>query len=544
MDASEALDVASNFSDPDDDALSFIAESSDIGTATVDVSGSVLTITGVADGTATITVKASDGSLSVEDKFFVAVGTPPNAAPEVAIEIDDQQIDEVGEDILLDVADNFTDPNGDELAFTAESSDKDMATVVVSGSVLTITGEADGTATITVEASDGDLSVEDKFFVTVGAPPNAAPEVAVEIEDQQIDEVGENILLDVADNFTDPNGDELSFKAVSSTATATVVVSESTLLIVGVADGTATITVTATDPDDAEITDAFVVTVGNVPPEVTTEIDDQHIQTVGETILLNVAENFTDPNGDDLTFTAKSDDENTAKVTVINGSVLVITGVAVGTDTITVTATDTETEGSTAVDRFEVTVGNRAPKVSEEIEDQHMATAPGFMTLDVSDNFSDPDGDDLSFDAASGADGTATVSVSGSILTIIGVDDGTTTITVTADDDAATVQDMFEFTVGNRAPEVSEEIDEQTVVVGISITLDVSSYFTDADGDDLTFTASSATGAATVLVINGSSVLVITGEEVGTATITVTASDPDEAMVVAEFTVNVTAAGG
>ena len=390
--ASKAVDVSSNFSDPDDDALTFTAVSNDVALATVVVSGSVLTITGVADGTATITVKASDGTLSAEDKFFVAVGTPPNAAPEVTEPIDDQQIDLVGGTIPLDVAGNFTDPNGDELTFTAVSSATGTATVEVSGSELTITGVADGTATITVTASDGTLSAEDKFVVTVGTPPNAAPEVTMEIDDQQIDSVGGNIFLDVSGNFSDPDGDDLSFTAVSSaTGAATVVVSESTLLITGVADGTDTITVTASD-GTLSAEDKFVVTVGNLPPEVTTEIPDQHIQTAGKTILLDVAGNFTDPDGDTLSFAAMSDATGTATVSVINGSVLVITGVADGTATITVTATDPD--GANVTDAFEVTVGNRDPEVSEEIEDQHIATAPGFMSLDVSGNFSDPDGDD------------------------------------------------------------------------------------------------------------------------------------------------------
>ena len=306
--ASLTLDVSSYFSDPDGDDLTFTAVSNDVALATVVVSGSVLTITGVADGTATITVEASDGSLIAEDKFFVAVGTPPNAAPEVTTEIDDQQIDEVGGTIPLDVADNFTDPNGDELTFTAVSSATGTATVEVSGSELTITGVGDGTATITVTASDGTLSAEDKFVVTVGAPPNAAPEVTMAIDDQQIEEVGGNILLDVADNFSDPDGDDLSFTAAvsSATGTATVVVSGSVLLITGVDVGTDTITVTASD-GTLSAEDKFVVTVGNLPPEVTTEIDDQHIQTAGETILLNVAGNFTDPNGDDLSFGATSE---------------------------------------------------------------------------------------------------------------------------------------------------------------------------------------------------------------------------------------------
>ena len=311
----------------------------------------------------------------------------------------------------------------------------------------------------------------------------------------------------------------------SATGAATVVVSESTLLITGVKDGTDTITVTASD-GTLSAEDKFVVTVGNLPPEVTTQIEDLHIQTAGKTILLDVAGNFTDPNGDTLSFAAMSGAEGTT-VSVINVSVLVITGVEVGTATITVTASDGTLS---AEDTFEVTVGNRDPEVSEEIEDQHMATAPGFMSLDVSGNFSDPDGDELSFTAVSGDDNTATVSVSGSKLTIIGVKDGTTTITVTATDTAdaeSTAKDEFVVTVGNRAPK-ADSIPEQTVVAGMSITLDVSSYFSDPDDDDLTFTAASGATDIAVVAVNGS-ILTIIGGVAGDTTITVTATDPDEA---------------
>ena len=55
------VEVQSNFSDPDEDTLSYMASSDmmDVATATVDSAGMV-TITGVAEGMATITVTASD----------------------------------------------------------------------------------------------------------------------------------------------------------------------------------------------------------------------------------------------------------------------------------------------------------------------------------------------------------------------------------------------------------------------------------------------------------------------------------------------------
>ncbi|WP_420636973.1 hypothetical protein [Candidatus Palauibacter sp.] len=49
---------------------------------------------------------------------------------------------------------HFEDPDGQELTYSASSSDMSLVTVAVSGSVLAATGVAVGTVTITVEASD------------------------------------------------------------------------------------------------------------------------------------------------------------------------------------------------------------------------------------------------------------------------------------------------------------------------------------------------------------------------------------------------------
>ena len=61
IDGSVAVDTSRYFSDPDDDSLTYTASSSDPGKATVSVNGSTLTIAGVAEGSATITITASDG---------------------------------------------------------------------------------------------------------------------------------------------------------------------------------------------------------------------------------------------------------------------------------------------------------------------------------------------------------------------------------------------------------------------------------------------------------------------------------------------------
>ncbi len=70
-------------------------------------------------------------------------------------------------------------------------------------------------------------------------------------------------------------------------------------------------------------------------------------------------------------------------------------------------------------------------------------------------------------------------------------------------------------------------IDPVTVMVGMSSdAMDVSGYFSDADGDDLTYSAGSSDEmVATAAIPDGSNMLTITGVAEGTATVTVTASD-------------------
>ena len=68
------VDVSSNFSDPDEDSLSYEAVSSDPATAGVAVYGDTVAITGVAGGEATITVTATDpGGLTAQSAFPVDV---------------------------------------------------------------------------------------------------------------------------------------------------------------------------------------------------------------------------------------------------------------------------------------------------------------------------------------------------------------------------------------------------------------------------------------------------------------------------------------
>jgi len=160
------IELGTVFSDPDSDPLSYSVSSSSTAVATVGVSGTTLTITEVAPGSSTITVTASDGSLSVDDVFSITINDV-NDAPIVSSAIADLDLDEHFSSTTVSLAGVFTDPDGDGMTYSATSSNMGVVTVGVSGTTLTITEVAIGSSTITVTANDGSLDGSDAFLVTV-----------------------------------------------------------------------------------------------------------------------------------------------------------------------------------------------------------------------------------------------------------------------------------------------------------------------------------------------------------------------------------------
>ena len=529
VDATETVALGSVFGDPDGDTLTLSASTSSAGTATVSLSGTTLSIEGVAAGTATVTVTASDpDGLEISTSFVVTV---PNRAPVVANAIEDQTVAvDATETVALGSV--FGDPDGDTLTLSASTSSAGTATVSLSGTTLSLTGVAAGTATVTVTASDPDgLEISTSFVVTV---PNRAPVVANAIEDQTV-AVDATATVALGSVFGDPDGDTLTLSASTSSAgTATVSLSGTTLSIEGVAAGTATVTVTASDPDGLEISTSFVVTVPNRAPVVANAIEDQTV-AVDATATVALGSVFGDPDGDTLTLSASTSSAGTATVS-LSGTTLSIEGVAAGTATVTVTASDPD--GLEISTSFVVTVPNRAPVVANAIEDQTVAV-DATATVALGSVFSDPDGDTLTLSASTSSAGTATVSLSGTTLSIEGVAAGTATVTVTASDPGGLeISTSFVVTVPNRAPVVANAIEDQTVAVDATETVALGSVFGDPDGDTLTLSASTSSAGTATVSLSGTT-LSLTGVAAGTATVTVTASDPDGLEISTSFVVTV-----
>ena len=148
--------------------------------------------------------------------------------------------------------------------------------------------------------------------------------------------------------------------------------------------------------------------------------------------------------------------------------------------------------------------------------------------MDVSGAFRDPDRDTLTYGALSSNESVATVSVSGSRVTVTPVSSGTATVTVTARDVSGSntsAAQAFVVTVPNQSPEAVEKLPGVSLRVEEGAeTVQVAFAFRDPDGDDLTYGASSSDESVATASAAGSAVTVVP-ESGGTATITVTATD-------------------
>ena len=191
----------------------------------------------------------------------------------------------------------------------------------------------------------------------------------------------------------------------------------------------------------------------NRAPRAEGAIPAQTLEQGGSTQDVDVAPFFGDPDGDSLTYSARSGDPGIVRVSS-SGSTITLTPVSPGNTTVTVTASDGHAE---AVQTFPVTVPepNRAPETMGTIPSQTLTEGGNTISLDVAPYFSDPDSDPLTWSARSGDPGIVRVSSSGSTITLTPVSPGNTTVTVTARDGHAEAVQTFPVTVPepNRAPE-------------------------------------------------------------------------------------------
>ena len=164
-----SVSVPVSASDPDGDAVTLTAVSDNPGVATAFAGGpGEVILGGVAPGTATILVDASDGRGGSASVSFLVTVQGVNSAP-VIQPIPDQSLS-VGEQIAVAVS--IFDPDGDPLvAYTVAQNTGVVFSEMPDTSTITLQGLAEGVTSVDVYADDGKGGLTTATFtVTVSSP--------------------------------------------------------------------------------------------------------------------------------------------------------------------------------------------------------------------------------------------------------------------------------------------------------------------------------------------------------------------------------------
>ena len=207
-------------------------------------------------------VRADDGRGARDTAAVTVIVTPVNEPPEAS---DDNA--ETAEDtpVRIHALDNDIDPDGDSLRVASVSEAAHGTVEIIDGTTVLYSPNENwhGEDRFTYVASDGELTDEATVSVTV-LPVNDAPTAEGTIPDQMLEEGGDAIELDVADYFSDVDGDALALAASSADpAVVAVSVSGAILTLTPVAYGATTIDVDATDPGGLSARQTFAVEVSD-----------------------------------------------------------------------------------------------------------------------------------------------------------------------------------------------------------------------------------------------------------------------------------------
>ena len=536
-DAAVVVDVLANDTDVDGDRLRVASVTApEHGTATA-VSGGVRYAPALNwYGEDRFTYTAADpGGLSSEATVRVMV-TPVNDAPEA---VDDAA--ETPEDVavVVDVLANDTDADGDRLRVASVTAPEHGTATAVSGGVRyapALNWHGEDRFTYTAMDPDG-LSSEATVRVTV-MPVNDAPE-AVDDAAETPEDVA--VVVDVLANDTDVDGDRLRVASVTAPEHGTATAVSGGVRYAPALNwyGEDRFTYTAMDPGglSSEATVRVTVTPVNDAPEA---VDDAAETPEDVAVVVDVLANDTDVDGDRLRVASVTAPEH-GTATAVSGGVRYAPALNWhGEDRFTYTAMDPGGLSSEATVRVTVTPVNDAP---EAVDDAAETPEDVAVVVDVLANDTDVDGDRLTVVSAGPAAHGATAIADGGVryspsLNWYGTDSFSYTI---ADPGGLTATATVTMTVlpVNDAPEAVGVIPDQALEEGGgAVTVDLAPYFTDVEGDALSYVAISSDESAVTVAVAGAR-LTLSPVVTGAATVTVTAADPYGLTAVRTFGVSV-----
>lgn len=461
-----------------------------------------------------------------------------NSAPEPApgVSLPHRLIE--GQLVNLEADSLFTDPDNDTLTYAASSSDAGVVYVVVNdvyvpSPQVAIKAVKAGSADVTVTASDG-RGGESSLTATVTVRANRRPTSTGKLPRHNIF-VAQTVRLDVSSYFNDPDGDSLSYEAEPGCTgiipgcvpVVRASADSNEIVLTGIAKGRDKVRVTALDAGGFRTTLVTSVTVTpNRPPEVERRLRRQKLSP-GDTVVLDVSSYFSDPDGHALTYSAVSSKPGVLAVSVTD-SLVTLAGVVEGRGVkLTVTARDPGGLEATLTGEARV-LRNRPPRMTQSLPTSLILGRT--RSLNLNDYFRDPDGDALSYSAASSNSAVITVTASESQVMLTTVAVGTAQVTVTArDPDGLEGSQTASVAVTeNQPPFLGGEFELRALLVDWTDTLDMRRLTYEPDGDSLVYTATTSDSGVLGVSMSGS-LLTIRGVAPGQVEVSVTARDPSGA---------------
>ena len=252
-----AYDV--NATDPDGDTLTYSLITRPTGMTINSANGLIIWIPVAAQiGNNSVTVKVSDGSLSIIQSFTIKVSTLPviNQAP--IIYSTPITTATVGVTYFYDV--EATDPDGDTLTYSLTTYPPGMTISSASGLIMW-TPVAKGNYAVVVKVSDGVLSDTQGFTIIVSAVEPGLIGIKVSPKTMTLLEGESKTITSVTAHYSDGSTAGIALGSCTYVSSATTVAKVSNGVITAFAKGTATIIINYKGK-----TDALQVMVSALPP--------------------------------------------------------------------------------------------------------------------------------------------------------------------------------------------------------------------------------------------------------------------------------------
>jgi hypothetical protein len=382
-----------------------------------------------------------------------------NGAPQITAPLPGRVISRQ-EEFTIRPPDYFQDPNAEDLNYSIQASAPDNVSInQVDDTSYKITGRALGTTSITITASNSSgAAITQSFDLQI---LNRDPVQVSPIEDPTIS-INEEITIDLGVHFSDPDNDPLTIVAQQLSAGLIELgpVIDNKIKVKGKSAGLAGIILSILDPSGvsakhANLGKIFHVQVNpNHAPTLVSPFPEMSI-LIEQEITIDLAEHFSDADGEVITITAESATDFVQVLSFIDNK-LKLKGKNPGSAPIVITASDPSDTKVSQTFNINVALENHAPVPGNDIPTKTIFVEQE-ISINLSEHFSDEDGDRLVYTATTTPSENISLRIEDNLLFVKGNVAGEQTINVTATDPfMTTANQSFQVAVNDLVLQVRE----------------------------------------------------------------------------------------